>query len=349
MKYQELGDSGISVSKICLGTMTWGEQNTRHEAISQMDYALERGVNFWDAAEMYPVPTRKETQGETERCIGAWFKQTNRRHDVVLATKVTGRSDRSWIRGGRETRVDRTQIIEAIEGSLKRLKTDYIDLYQVHWPDRKLALWGEAGASYVHKQTKDETPILETMETMTELVESGKVRCIGVSNETPWGIGQYLAASKQGCKRIVSIQNSYSLLNRVYEHGLSEFAYRENIGLLAYSPLAMGSLSGKYMDGRLPTGSRKALFPNFLKRYETEQCRQSIMKYAKLARHYSIEPADLALAFVNTRPFVVSNIIGATNLEQLKQNIDSIELTLPDELEAEIQAIHLECKHPAAV
>ena len=348
MKYRKLGDSGIDVSLICLGTMTWGEQNTREEALAQMDYALERGVNFWDAAEMYPVPPREETQGETERCIGDWFKRTKRRHDVVLATKVTGRSDRSWVRGGRETRVNGTQIIEAVNGSLKRLNTDYIDLYQIHWPDRRLGLWGEAGASYVHKQTEEETSILETMQAMTELVDSGKVRCIGVSNETPWGISQYLESSKQGCRRIVSIQNSYSLLNRVYEHGLSEYAFRENIGLLAYSPLAMGSLSGKYVDGKLPKGSRKALFPNFLTRYESEQARQCIVQYTQLARNYSLHPVDMALAFVNTRPFVTSNIIGATSLDQLKQNIDSIDVTLSDELEEAIQAIHLRCKHPAA-
>jgi len=348
MKYCKLGDSGIDVSLICLGTMTWGEQNTREEALAQMDYALERGVNFWDAAEMYPVPPRKETQGETERCIGDWFRRTRRRHDVVLATKVTGRSDRLWIREGRETRVNRTQIIEAINGSLERLNTDYIDLYQIHWPDRRLGLWGEAGASYVHKQTEEETPILETMQTMTELVDSGKVRRVGVSNETPWGISQYLEASKQGCKRIVSIQNSYSLLNRVYEHGLSEYAFREDIGLLAYSPLAMGSLSGKYIDGKIPGGSRKALFPNFLTRYESEQAKQCIAQYAQLAQNHSLDPVDMALAFVNTRPFVTSNIIGATNLDQLKQNIDSIDIKLSNELEGAIQAIHMRCKHPAA-
>ncbi len=348
MKYRELGESGIQVSLICLGTMTWGEQNTREEALAQMDYALEHGVNFWDAAEMYPVPPRKETQGDTERCIGDWLKRTGRRHDVVLATKVTGRSDRSWIRDVRETRVNRAQIIAAIHGSLKRLNTDYIDLYQIHWPDRRLGLWGEAGASYVHKQTADETPILEAMETMTELVNSGKVRCIGVSNETPWGVSQYLEASKQGCQRIVSVQNSYSLLNRVYEHGLSEYAFREGIGLLAYSPLAMGSLSGKYIGGRTPAGSRKALFPNFLTRYESEQAKECIVQYARLAESHSLHPADMALAFVNSRPFVTSNIIGATNPDQLKQNIDSVDLTLSDELETAIQAIHLRCKHPAA-
>ncbi|MCY4217764.1 MAG: aldo/keto reductase [Gammaproteobacteria bacterium] len=348
MKYRELGDSGIKVSLICLGTMTWGEQNSREDALAQMDYALERGVNFWDAAEMYPVPPCKETQGETECCIGEWFRRTNRRRDVVLATKVTGRSDRLWIREGRETRVNRTQITEAINGSLKRLNTDYIDLYQIHWPDRRLGLWGEAGASYVHKQTEDETPILETMQTMTDLVKSGKVRCIGVSNETPWGINQYLDTSKQGCERIVSIQNSYSLLNRVYEHGLSEYSFREKIGLLAYSPLAMGSLSGKYIGGKLPSGSRKELYPNFLTRYESEQAKHCILQYTQLAESYSLHPVDMALAFVNSRPFVTSNIIGATTLDQLKQNIDSVGITISDELEVAIQTIHMRCKHPAA-
>ena len=350
MKYKTLGDSGIDVSLICLGTMTWGEQNTENEAFQQMDYALDYGVNFWDAAEMYPVPTIAETSGDTERCIGNWFEKNGRRDEVILATKVTGRSDRVWIRKGNETRVNRKQIIEAIEGSLQRLKTDYIDLYQVHWPDRKMGLWGEGAGSYVHKEEQEEAPILEAMEVLTELVQQGKIRTVGISNETPWGTGQYLQASESfNCARIVSIQNSYNLVNRIYEVGLSEFSYRENIGLLAYSPLAMGTLSGKYENGVVPEKSRLALFPEFLTRYQTPQSRTAIQSYIDLARELSLTPTELALGFVNTRPFVTSNIIGATTIEQLKENIESVDVKIDKEIEEAIEAIHRSCKNPAAV
>lgn len=350
MKYRTLGNTGIEVSLICLGTMTWGQQNSEREAGEQMEFALAHGVNFWDAAEMYPVPTKSQTHGDTERCIGNWFARTGRRHEVVLATKVTGRSDRSWIRDGGETRVNRPQILAAVEGSLRRLRTDYIDLYQVHWPDRKMGLWGEGHGSYLHKASGDEATILEAMETLSELVRSGKVRAAGVSNETPWGISQYLeASSHHGCERIVSIQNSYSLLNRIYETGLSEFAYREGIGLLAYSPLAMGTLSGKYENGQLPERSRKALFPEFLTRYRSPQAEQAISSYVRLAGEFGLSATHLALGFVNSRPFVTSNIIGATNLEQLKQNIDSAAVEIPGELETAVERIHRACKNPAAV
>ena len=350
MKYRKLGDSGIEVSQICLGTMTWGQQNPQDEAFDQMDYALDRGVNFWDVAEMYPVPVKAETAGDSERCIGNWFQKNGRREEVIVASKVSGRSNRDWIREGLETRVNREQILQAVEGSLQRMKTDYIDLYQVHWPDRRMGLWGEGSGSYVHKEEEDEATILEAMETLTGLVREGKVRTIGVSNETPWGMGKYLEASgHHGCPGIVSIQNSYSLLNRIYEIGLSEFSYRENIGLLAYSPLAMGTLTGKYQAGAVPEKSRLALFPEFMTRYQPPAVQQAIDAYVELAREFSMTSTELALGFVNTRPFMTSNIIGATTLEQLKENIDSVEVTISAELEQAIHAIHLECKHPAAV
>ena len=349
MEQVKLGTSGISVSRICLGTMTWGEQNTEQEAFAQMDYALERGVNFWDTAEMYPVPPRAATQGETERYIGHWFARNGRRDEVILASKVTGRSNRSWVRGGRETRLDRSQVREALEGSLKRLQTDYIDLYQVHWPDRRLGLWGEGNGSYIHKDGHDEISISETLEALGELVREGKIRAVGVSNETPWGLGRYLhLAATAGLPRVVSIQNSYSLINRIYETGLSEFAFREQVGLLAYSPLGMGALSGKYRGGARPASSRMGLYPEFMQRYQSPLVEKAIEAYASLAAEHGLTPTQLALGFVNTRPFVSSNIIGATSVEQLQENIDSIEVGIDAALEEKINRIHAVCKSPAA-
>ncbi len=349
MKYRKLGDSGIEVSLICLGTMTWGQQNSMEDAFEQMDCALERGVNFWDTAEMYPIPVKAETAGQTERCIGEWFRRTGRRNEVVLATKVTGRSNRHWIRNNPETRLNREQINQAIEGSLKRLQTDYVDLYQLHWPDRHINLWGEGDGSYIHQDKEDEVPIAETLEAMTDLVRAGKARTIGISNETPWGMSRYLDESTHhGRQRVVSIQNSYSLLNRIYETGLSEFSYRENIGLLAYSPLAMGTLSGKYMTGDVPAGSRLDLFPEFLKRFQTDTARQALARYMQLAADSSLTPTQLALGFVNTRPFLTSNIIGATTLAQLQENIETVEVEIPKDLEREINQVHSLCKNPAA-
>jgi aryl-alcohol dehydrogenase-like predicted oxidoreductase len=349
MKYKKLGDTDIDVSLICLGTMTWGEQNTLDEALLQMDYALDQGVNFWDTAEMYPVPVNAHTAGETERFIGKWFSRNGRRDEVVLTSKITGRSNRSWIRDGAETRVNRPQIESAIEGSLKRLQTDYLDMYQIHWPDRHLGLWGEGSGSYVHKNDKDEVAIHEALEAMADLVKSGKVRSIGISNETPWGVSEYLkAAQTRGLPKVASIQNSYSLLNRIYESGLSEFSYRDNVGLLAYSPLGMGTLSGKYVSGNMPQNSRMQRFPDFMPRYQTPVAVQAIEQYANLAREFSLTPTELALGFVNTRPFVTSNIIGATSISQLEENINTVAVEISDELEAEINRIHLLCKNPAA-
>lgn len=348
MKYNQLRDSEIKVSLICLGTMTWGQQNTQDQAFSQMDLALERGVNFWDVAEMYPVPIDQKTSGESERIIGNWFEKSGRRDDVILATKVMGRSDNKWIRGGEPPRVSRKQIELAVDQSLQRLKTDYIDLYQVHWPDRALGLFGEGNGSYVHKE-EDAVPIHESLDALADLVRAGKVRAIGVSNETPWGLGQYLRAAEQhDLPKVVSIQNSYSLINRVFEGGLSEFSYRENVGLLAYSPLGMGSLSGKYVDQAPPKGSRLDLFPNFMGRYRSEIAETAIAAYVELAGKFEMTPTALALGYVNTRPFVTANIIGATTLDQLEENIASVDVTISAELEKEIDLIHARCKNPAA-
>lgn len=348
MKYKKLGDSEIDVSLICLGTMTWGEQNTREEAFAQMDYALERGVNFWDTAEMYPVPVKQETAKSTEKIIGDWIEKTGRRSEVVLATKIIGLSDRKWMRGGELPKLNRKQIFQAVDDSLERLKTDYIDLYQVHWPNRPLGLFGEGNGSYVHKPDSSEISIAETMDTLDEVVRSGKVRAIGVSNETPWGVSQYLAAASAGQQKIVSIQNSYSLINRIYEGGLSEFTYRDNVGLLAYSPLGMGALSGKYMEGNRPKDSRMALYPDFMTRYRTSVTEKAIEQYVALSKEYGLTPTELALGFVNTRPFVTANIIGATTLAQLKENIDTVNVDISEELEEKIRLIHLQCKNPAA-
>lgn len=349
MRTRKLGNSDIDVSLICLGTMTWGEQNTRQEAFAQMDYALSRGVNFWDAAEMYPVPVNRETSGETERIIGQWFERSGRRADVILATKVIGRSDRKWMRDGQTPRLSPEQIRFAIEGSLRRLKTDYVDLYQVHWPDRPLGLFGEGNGSYIHKPSADEVPIEETLGALAELVAAGSIRTIGISNETPWGLGRYLAAAdRAGLPRVVSIQNSYSLINRIYEGGLSEYAWRENVGLLAYSPLGMGTLSGKYVGGETPAGSRLDRFPEFMQRYRTTWAMQAIERYARLAQKHGLTPTQLALGFVNTRPFVTSNIIGATTLAQLQENIDSVAVEISPDLLAAINDIHAMGKNPAA-
>ncbi|BCX82889.1 hypothetical protein MIT9_P2480 [Methylomarinovum caldicuralii] len=337
MPCQPLGDTGLEVSRICLGTMTFGEQNTETEAHAQMDLAFERGVNCFDTAEMYPIPPKAETQGRTETYIGNWLARTGRRDRIVLATKVAGPGD--WIahiRGG--PCLNEKHIRQAVEGSLRRLRTDYIDLYQVHWPGRRTNFFGRLG--YRHQPGTDGIPIEETLAVLARLVEEGKVRAIGVSNETPWGVMQYLRlAEKHGWPRIVSIQNPYNLLNRSFEIGLAEIAHRENVGLLAYSPLAFGVLSGKYLDGRLPPRSRLALFPGY-RRYSGPHVEPAVRRYVEIARRHRLDPAQMALAFVNTRPFLLANIIGATTLEQLEADIASIALELPEAVLQEIEAVH---------
>ncbi|MGF6697591.1 aryl-alcohol dehydrogenase-like predicted oxidoreductase [Paraburkholderia sp. MM5496-R1] len=349
MEYRRLGDSDVQVSLIGLGTMTWGEQNTEQEAHAQIDYALDHGVNLIDTAEMYPVPPRAETQGSTERYIGTWLAQhKSAREKIVLATKIAGPARQPHnprhIRG-EGNQFDRKNLTEALNGSLERLQTDYVDLYQLHWPDRSTMTFGRP--SYPWVDDAYTVPIEETLTVLAEFVKAGKVRHIGVSNETPWGVAQFLrAAERLGLPRIVSIQNPYSLLNRTYEVGLSEYAHRDNIGLLAYSPLAFGWLSGKYEGGARPAGARITLFERF-QRYSKPQAVQATTRYVELAKHHGMTPAQFALAFVNSRPFVTSNLIGATSLEQLKENIASADVKLSPEVLAEIDRLHELQPNPA--
>lgn len=346
MKLNTLGNTDIKVTEICLGTMTWGEQNTLEEAFDQMDMAVDYGVNFFDTAEMYAVPPRAETYGETERIIGEWFKKTGKRNDIVLASKVAGRADNSsgleHVRGG--ARLSAAQVIEACEQSLKRLQTDVIDLYQVHWPERQTNCFGRLEYS---PGDDEGYPIEETLAALAKLVAQGKVRCVGISNETPWGVMEYLRLSKElNLPRIVSIQNPYSLLNRTFDIGLSEMSLREKVGLLAYSPLGFGVLSGKYLNGQKPENARLTLFERF-QRYTNENVMTAVEKYVNLAKAHQLDPAQMALAWVTGRPAVTANIIGATSLSQLKSNLESEQLQLCDEVLAEIEKIHMENTNPA--
>jgi aryl-alcohol dehydrogenase-like predicted oxidoreductase len=344
MDYRELGRTGLKVSRLCLGTMTFGEQNSEADGHAQMDYAVERGINIFDAAEIYPVPPKAETQGRTEAIIGSWLAARGKRDKVMIATKVAGRGKMTWLRhDGAKTRHSAAQINEAVEASLKRLKTDHIDLYQLHWPDRPMRIF--EGHDYLHLEG-DTHPIDEILGVLAKLVASGKVRFVGLSNETPWGVMSFLKASEQhGMPRIVSIQNAYNLVNRSFETGLAEIFYREQVSLLGYSPLGQGYLSGKYEGGALPPGSRKTLF-NRLGRYEKGNGPKAISTYIELARKHGLDPAQMAIAFAASRPFVTSTIIGATTMEQLKTDIDAAELKLPDNLLEDIEQIHLDYPNP---
>jgi len=341
MIYKKLGRTGLDVSLICLGTMTWGEQNTEAEAFEQMDYALAQGVNFFDTAEMYAIPPKPETQGRTETIIGNWFQQRGNRDKVILASKVAGRGPMNWLRKDGST-VEQTpaQMREAIEGSLKRLKTDYIDLYQLHWPDRPMP-WGSNPTVFRHETFQGaENPMDAILETLQTFVKEGKIRYVGLSNESAWGTMRWLGLSEaRGLPRMQSIQNAYNLLNRTYETALGEVSMREDIGLLAFSPLAQGYLTGKYVDGARPAGARTTLF-NRGQRYETPNAEPAIKAYVALAKEVGLDPAELAHAFVNSRPFVTSNIIGATKMDQLQLAVRSAEITMSPELEAKINAIH---------
>lgn len=345
MEYRQLGRTDLQVSLICLGTMTWGQQNSEEEAHQQMDRAWERGINFMDAAEMYPVPPMAETQGRTEAYIGTWLSARKNRDQVILATKIAGPSrGMSWIRGG-QTRFNKAHIQEALEGSLKRLQTDYIDLYQLHWPERSVNMFGQLG--YVHQSQDRYTPLLETLEILESHVQAGRIRYIGLSNETPWGTMTFLQlADTLNKPRMVSIQNPYNLLNRSFEVGLAEVAIREQCGLLAYSPLAMGMLTGKYAGGQQPPNARMTLFPHF-SRYSHPAAVEASEGYVQIARAAGLSPTQMALAFVNQQPFVTSNIIGATTLEQLDENIDSLQVTLSPDVIAQIDALHAVRSNPA--
>ncbi len=346
MKYRKLGHTDIDVSVIGLGTMTFGEQNTEAEAFAQMDYALAQGVNLFDTAELYAIPPRPETCGATERIIGRWLKARGAREKIVLASKIAGPGE-GWvdhIRGGR-TRYGRAHIRAALEGSLRRLQTDRIDLYQLHWPERKTNFFGKLG--YTPEADADFTPFAETLAALAEQVQAGKIRFIGLSNETPWGVMRFLAAAEQlDLPRVVSVQNPYSLLNRTYEIGLAEVSVRERCGLLAYSPLGFGVLSGKYLHGARPKGARITRWPDYT-RYSSPQAEAATEAYVQLARDHGLEPAQMALAFVHDRPFLTSTLIGATTLDQLRANIASIDLELPESVLEGIERIHQAHPNPS--
>ncbi|MBK8189640.1 MAG: NADP(H)-dependent aldo-keto reductase [Vampirovibrionales bacterium] len=345
MEYRALGLTDLRVSVICLGTMTWGEQNSPQDAHAQLDRALALGVNFIDAAELYPVPARAETSGSTESIIGDWLAARGNRDQVILATKVAGPSAMSWIRAG-QARLNRAHIRQALEGSLRRLQTDYIDLYQLHWPDRRTNYFGRLG--YEHQLEEAATPLEESLAALNELAQEGKIRHIGLSNETPWGTMRCLQLAGQGVgPRVVSVQNPYNLLNRSYEIGMAEVSCRESCGLLAYSPLAFGLLSGKYQDGARPPGARMTIFGPYFDRYASAQSALAVDAYVTLARKQNLSPAQMSLAFVNSRPFVTSSIIGATSLAQLEENIASLDVTLDEEALDEIESIHRRWPNPA--
>ncbi len=361
MEYKRLGASELLVSEICLGTMTYGQQNSLAEAHEQLDYAIAQGINFIDAAEMYPVPPKAETQGRTESYIGEWLAQPqikSQRDRLIIATKIigTGRNFR-WLRDDSVAALSRQNILQAVDDSLKRLQTDYIDLYQIHWPDRNVALFGQTG--FNPDQEREVVPIAEQLETFAELIKAGKIRHLGVSNETPWGICEFSHAAKQlNLPKIVSIQNAYSLLNRTFEMGLAEACYREQVSLLAYSPLGFGHLSGKYIQNSSSDSSnnpssdslaktRINLFPNFGQRYQKINVNPATAEYAAIAQKYNLSPTQLALAFVRSRWFVASTIIGATTMTQLQENIDSVKVQLNAEILTEIDKVHSRYPHPA--
>ena len=348
MKYRKLGTTDIDVSVICLGTMTFGEQNSQQEGFNQMDYALERGINFFDTAELYAVMPRKETYGKTEEIIGNWFQQKKNRSKVILASKIASKTenDLTWIRDGAEKLgFDKKNMNAAIDASLQRLQTDYIDLYQLHWPERKVPKFGKLDFEY-DPYDNEWTQIEEVLDNLNNLIKSGKIRYIGLSNETPWGVMKFLQVAKEkNLPRMMSIQNVYSLVNRVFDIANSEVSIRENCGLLAYSPLAGGRLSGKYINQQ-PTNARYTLWPSRFDRHHTVRGEMAIAKYVDLAKKYNIAPSTFANAYVNDRPFVTSNIIGATTIEQLRENIDSIDITLSNEILHEIEDIHLSDPNP---
>ncbi len=345
MQYRTLGNTDIKVSVICLGSMTWGEQNTETEGHEQMDFALAEGVNFIDTAELYAIPVKAATYGRTEEIIGTWLKARRNRDKVIIASKIAG-PGKGWvdhIRNG-ESRFDRKNIETALHNSLKRLQTDYIDLYQLHWPERSTNCFGKLG--YSHSDDRF-TPFKETLSVLADFIREGKVRHIGLSNETPWGAMKFLQTAEQlNLPRIVSIQNPYSLLNRSFEVGLAEIAHRENVGLLAYSPLGFGVLSGKYLDGGGKPEDRLTRFPEY-DRYTNQEATAATSEYVALARSMNLSPAQMALAYVNSRSFLTSSIIGATSMQQLQENITSIDLRLSDDVLKQIEAIHKRFPNPA--
>ena len=344
MKKNNLGKTEILVSEICLGTMTWGQQNNEKEAHDQLSYASERGINFIDTAEMYAVPPKKETYGLTEKYIGTWLKNQDR-SKIILATKIAGRTSNvpsgppglDWIRQG--PRLNEKHIFQAIENSLKRLNTEYIDLYQIHWPERTVNSFGQLG--YIHNPREDDIKIEVTLEALAKAVDKGLIKYVGLSNETPWGVMKFISVAKEfNLPRVVSIQNPYSLLNRSFEAGLSEIAINEEVGLLPYSPLAGGVLSGKYLNGKKPENARMTLFERMRGRYSNQHAENAVLEYQKIAVKYNLNLTQMAINFVTKQNFVTSNIIGATKMEQLKENIDTVNIKLSDEIIEEINKVH---------
>ena len=336
MNYKKLGNTDIKVSTICLGTMTWGEQNTQEEGFEQMDFAIDKGVNFWDTAELYAVPPKKETFGHTEIIIGNWFKKTKKRDKIILATKVAGPA-REYIRGGGNNYTPE-RMTQALNDSLKRLKTDYIDLYQLHWPERNTNMFGRLG--YSHKENEDWNKFEDVLGHLNKFIKDGKIRDIGLSNETPWGVSKCLNLSKEkDLPRMMSIQNPYSLLNRTYEVGLAEISIRDEIGLLSYSPLASGYLTGKYRNNQLPKNSRLERDGDFWRRYNKPNTSKAVDAYYEIAKKNNLDFAQMSLKFCEIQPFTTSVIIGATTMDQLKTNIESVNINLSDEVINEINEV----------
>ncbi len=344
MKYSSLPNSEIKISQICLGTMTFGQQNTEADGHAQMDYALEKGINFFDTAEMYSVPGRKETYGSTEKIIGTWFKKSGKREEIILASKIAGPNPGlSHIRENMD--FSPASIGLSIEKSLARLQTDYIDVYQLHWPERKTNFFGQRGFKLQHDAWEDN--VHSVLETLDSFIKQGKINHIGLSNETPWGIMRFLEESKyQNLPRIKTIQNPYSLLNRLFENGSAEICIRENVGLLAYSPMAFGVLSGKFLTGESHPNARIKLFPQF-SRYNSAQCAEASRLYQEVASKNGLTLTEMSLAFVRQQAFVTSTIIGATTMEQLKENIATIDVVLSNEILKEIEAVHAIIPDPA--
>lgn len=348
MQFKPLGHTGILVPEICLGTMTFGEQNTQAEAFQQLEYALDRGLNFWDTAEMYPVPPKPETQGSTESILGNWIAQRGKREELFIASKIAGPSQGgSHIRDG-QTRFTAAEISSALDGNLKRLQTEYIDLYQLHWPQRPTNFFGKLGYGNTESnQIANITPLEDTLFALQDEIKKGRIRYIGLSNETPWGTMKFLQIAKElGLEKFVSVQNPYNLLNRTYEIGMSEIAHYEGVGLLAYSPLAFGYLSGKFRNGARPANARVTLYSRF-SRYSNPESEWATEQYALLAEKHGMTLTQLSLAFIKQQFFVTSTIIGATTVEQLKENIDAFEINLTEDILQEIEAIHKQQPNPA--
>ncbi len=342
MNYKKLGNTDLNVSTICLGTMTWGEQNTQNEAFEQMDYSLDNGVNFWDTAELYAVPPKAETYGHTETIIGNWFEKTKKRKDIILASKVGGPS-RKYMRNG-ENSFTGKNLENALHGSLKRLKTDYIDLYQLHWPERNVNNFGRLG--YEHKEN-DWNKFEDVLENLKKFIEQGKIRYVGLSNETPWGVMNYLQLAKdKDLPRMMSIQNPYSLLNRSYEVGLAEVSIRENIGCLSYSPLASGYLTGKYRNKQFPKGSRMERDFDFWTRYRKPNMEEAVEDYYKISQKFDLDMSQMSIKFCEVQDFMTSVIIGATTMEQLKTNVESVKVNLDSEVIKEINNVQKKYPNP---